>query len=353
MSASDDIQFDMSAALVGVMVVLFYLVYDETKFEQSPGEGTARIELFYIEEPLSTARYADFTWPVISSDGAAVGNPIYSLNFNASFEGYEYASNEVHCQLDNSVQAVWHVNTAAPTLKDQRGYQGVSVAGDVALEGTIDAQARWSRNSTSENVPMMTLTALPNPWSTRIPEDDFRRFIPADVLAGRYLLPSASSAAGSADYLSFYISREERGALGRRNSRSYSYIGVPDNGGLTVFNGKDPNTAMEPELLRGILRHPFAQSLKCSLTGQSIHAAQQISVYFDPPGCGIMGGCASGFQNLRLLGLRYRTPQGRQWVTWDFSQGTLEDVKFTPNATPNADGTYTLTGPTRISVELN
>ncbi|MEM6676236.1 MAG: hypothetical protein AAF675_00030 [Pseudomonadota bacterium] len=351
MSASDDIQFDMSAALVGVMVVLFYLVYEETRFEQSPGEGTVRLELLYLEDPLPATRYADFTWPVIISEGAAVGNPTYELDFNASFEGYEYASNEVRCRLDDSVQAVWQVNTAAPSLRDPRGYQGFRVAGEVALEDTIYAEAdlQGTRGNFADTI---NLTPLPGPWATLISNDDLQLFLPGEILVDGYLLPTTPGAVGPPDYFYFDLEDEGREALGRGRNKSSSFS-TAHSGLVTEFHGKNPAAAMDPELLRGILRHPLAQRVTCSLTGQSIHAAQQISVHFDPPGCGVMGGCASGFQSIRLIGLRYRTPQGREWVTWDFSQGLLEGVEFTPDVTRNADGTYALTAPTRIAVGLN
>lgn len=353
MSASDDIQFDMSAALVGVMVVLFYLVYEETRFEQSPGEGTARIELFYVEDPLPAARFGDFTWPAIISEGAAVGNLTYELDFNSSFEDYAFASNEVRCRLDDSVQAVWQVNTAAPTLKEPRGYQGYSVAGDVALEGTVDASVGSAPTTGLIYAATLELSPPPDPWSTLISEDDFRRFLPEDVLAQGQLLSSAPGAFGPAQYRLFEVGINESNTLGHGGSAFGNYLYAAMTGGVTVFDDRDPAAAMDPEFLRGILRHPLAHRVTCSLTGQSVHAAQEISVHFDPPACGVMGGCASGFQNIRLLGLRYRTPQGRQWVTWDFSQGPLERVEITPAVTPDADGTYAFSAPTRIAVRLN
>lgn len=84
MAASDDIQFDMAAALVAVMVVLFELVWKDALFEADPPPGSFSLRILVFEEPATDAemsRYGEVSfdlnsgkavlpWPEFATEGA-------------------------------------------------------------------------------------------------------------------------------------------------------------------------------------------------------------------------------------------------------------------------------------------
>lgn len=109
MAASDDLQFDMAAALVAVMVVLFDLVYKEANEPTNPSPGAVEIDLVFVEQPFRKDEVSLFnTPPQLTFEGSGVGNAAVPFFDYAPSGGGGTIPTKVSCGLAGEPTVVLH-----------------------------------------------------------------------------------------------------------------------------------------------------------------------------------------------------------------------------------------------------
>lgn len=355
MAAIDDLQFDMAAALVAVMVVLFDLVHEDIREPQNPSPGTVQVDMLFLEEPVRPRERSLLPPPTLGTFG---GGPSIVLDwpmYTADGSAGGFKASELSCGIAGDTATRVYVSYEGSDSENRATATGEPVEISARLERygiKVPPHEEFfsvqdiSRDQFLDNagIDQPSATFGPDVWP-KYYSDRKNGYILDIVVEGERVYDLAEFHAKgllrrddrmSREYLNSWehssVDEEDR----IRDKKVFRYIGITPTirDRLDAINGGNGTNWLDdpqdPWLLAAFLPfRPFVH-LSCEASGDGVVFGTNMEVSVAAKGCGGSSICESAIRPLHLIAVRAMASFREESLVWHAGSREAPPLEFSP-----------------------
>lgn len=347
MPASDDLQFDMAAALVGVMIVLFDLYYKDIQFIKEDSPLTFSVDIWYQEEPVPRSVLRNIENPKLIQTLRRHGSIDFD-DFNKTVVDRTNRANGFNCEFEEPSlsrnQYVYYKNKESTYPLYKRGTPFMDVT-SVLERFSISNKSEFSDRLIDSGLPAKSsIDKVFNRLSNFTPESKFFfSKVTADkrlkiiessdnnvLLAG--IPPGLSDASSPHFHKTFYTetkfwdTKEYELSSPDKSVKSLEHFHITQSALDLLTQG---NKSLTPTLLASFLPYRQFAKLSCTASGENLGDINNIKINIRPKKCidnGLLNSsCSEKMRNVNIFGVVIDHSNRDKPMTW-----TIADDQYFP-----------------------
>lgn len=314
MAASDDLQFDLSAALVAAMIVLYELAIKDVKTPQTPSPGMVSVEILFSEQALTVSERGSFSeFQILGKSFVADPFPEFKANNGTETDSAISCS---FVQSELKLSGVYESDRLAPPNQTLRNGEPVDTSLTLQRFGARYSTNNVSFHATSDVDPVLAFSMVgaepglqtPLGWPSILSDRGNNGWIDlaaSDDSEPVNILELAGGSCSLNPFLANWCSV----------SGTSDALQTPQRIQYTPLVGPElASAAPDPWLLTALLPFRPIGLLKCEMSGDSIRSSHTLTVNFES--CSAGPNPCDEIRPVNILGVRVLSSYTSGPVTW-------------------------------------